>query len=265
MNLFFWQSDNFGDLLSPYIYIKLKNDKFTFVDVYNNSNYDKKHMLMIGSILRYANSSSVVCGVGFKDDIEINKIKFSKDTDIRIVRGYLTKQLLENKFGYTLNSVVVGDPGLLLKKIYNPDVKKKYKIGVIPHYNHTDIVNNLITKSKYVNIINIRCSKKNIHEYDVSQIEDKIKEILECETVFSSSLHGLITAHAYGIPAVWCRCKDKNEPKFKFLDYYTSLGITDVEPVELCGKNLNTDYPQPSFPVNTDKLFSAVVSVLSDT
>jgi hypothetical protein len=53
----------------------------------------------------------------------------------------------------------------------------------------------------------------------------------------SSSLHGLIVAHAYGIPAVWCDFADRPHAiagdGTKFHDYFASIGLHDLSPVIL--------------------------------
>lgn len=48
-----------------------------------------------------------------------------------------------------------------------------------------------------------------------------------CPEVYSSSLHGIILAEAYGVPAVMFRSYDKSVD-FKYLDYYASTGRYDV-------------------------------------
>ncbi|MFD1079906.1 polysaccharide pyruvyl transferase family protein, partial [Longispora fulva] len=61
-------------------------------------------------------------------------------------------------------------------------------------------------------------------------VEATTKEILECEKVLSTSLHGLIVAHAYGIPAVWVKMSDKifgND--IKYADYLESVGLNNYE------------------------------------
>ena len=53
-----------------------------------------------------------------------------------------------------------------------------------------------------------------------------IEKILDSEFVISGSLHGLIIAEAYGIPARYMRLSDR-EPLFKYLDYYLSTGRSE--------------------------------------
>ena len=50
-----------------------------------------------------------------------------------------------------------------------------------------------------------------------------IRAILDSEFVISTSLHGLVLADAYGIPARMLRITE-NEPLFKYQDYYEGTG-----------------------------------------
>ena len=52
-----------------------------------------------------------------------------------------------------------------------------------------------------------------------NDVEKTTKEIMECETIISSSLHGVIVSHAYQIPAVWIKFSDKlSGDNVKFYD-----------------------------------------------
>lgn len=52
-----------------------------------------------------------------------------------------------------------------------------------------------------------------------------IDEIIKGKLVISSSLHGIILAEAYGVPAILLYEKDMN--LFKYKDYYHSTGRYD--------------------------------------
>ncbi len=53
--------------------------------------------------------------------------------------------------------------------------------------------------------------------------EQVMEKILGSKFVISSSLHGIVVAEAYGIPARLLRLTD-NEPMFKYYDYYLGTG-----------------------------------------
>jgi pyruvyltransferase len=58
-------------------------------------------------------------------------------------------------------------------------------------------------------------------------VETFIDEILECEFIASSSLHGLIASDSYGIPNVRLKISDQIiGGDFKFEDYYEGVSIS---------------------------------------
>lgn len=66
-----------------------------------------------------------------------------------------------------------------------------------------------------------------------------VDAIRSSDVVLSSSLHGLIVAEAYGIPASWIRISDRLQGgSFKFNDYYLATGRAEREPTRWNG-NLN--------------------------
>jgi len=157
-------------------------------------------------------SKDIVWGAGC---ISPNSIG-DKPLKVYAVRGPLTQKELINR-GIECPSVY-GDPALLFPKIYNPLKNKKYKYGVIPHYiDYTDdyalkIINHL--ESQGVKVINI-----------TSNIFTFIDNILSCEKILSSTLHGLIAADAYNIPNIKINLSNKLVGgNFKFKDYFDSVG-----------------------------------------
>jgi pyruvyltransferase len=60
---------------------------------------------------------------------------------------------------------------------------------------------------------------------------DVVNEILSCEYIISSSLHGLIVSEAYSIPNLWIKVSDKiRGGEFKYQDYFQSIGIMNASP-----------------------------------
>mgnify|MGYP000288702261 CR=1 FL=1 len=55
------------------------------------------------------------------------------------------------------------------------------------------------------------------------------KEITKCRSIISSSLHGIIAAHAYNIPAAWVNFGIMKGDGIKFEDHYLSLGLDPVQ------------------------------------
>ena len=201
--------ENFGDFLTPYIVEKLTNKKPILVSPKSKFSFFFKHSLMIGSIISRSQKRTLVWGSGIikKDDL-INGGNFLA------VRGPKTAQRIKD-LGYA-STEVYGDPALLLPILYNPKIEKKYTIGIIPHFFHyEELVNVYPEKDKTVLFINLL----------TNNVEDVINQILSCEKIISTSLHGLIVAHAYQIPAIWWKYGKLNGDDIKFYDYLESLDL----------------------------------------
>ena len=217
--LFYWseikfifrEKENYGDLLSKYIVEKISDNPVKFVHPNKQQWYkrNRTNFLAVGSILHHANKHSIVWGSGIIDhEQEI------AEADFRAVRGPQTRYFLL-KLGYRCPKVY-GDPALLLPKYYNPEVEKKYKIGIVPHYHDYKKAVELFQNESDIKVIDLL----------TMDVEETTKEILSCENIISSSLHGLIVAHAYKIPALWVEFSDKIFGNgIKYRDYFESLKI----------------------------------------
>ena len=68
-------------------------------------------------------------------------------------------------------------------------------------------------------------------------IEEFIDELNQCEKILTTSLHGLIVSHAYGIPAEWCQITGSDTnlagDGTKFHDYMLSVGITPKDSLKI--------------------------------
>lgn len=72
--------------------------------------------------------------------------------------------------------------------------------------------------------------------------ESVIDGILQCDKVITSSLHGIILAESYGVPAVFFRGLDK-DTDFKYLDWYHSTGRFDIHIAESIEEAMAMDAP----------------------
>lgn len=200
--------ENFGDFLNPYIVEKLTGKKPMLFYPKSKFSFFFKHALMIGSVINKSNSNSIVWGSGI-----INKNDKIKGGKFIAVRGPRTAQRLKELSLKAPN--VYGDPALLLPLIYEEKRENIYKIGVIPHFFDFEELNALdYNKSEvlFIDLLN-------------SDVEFVIDQILSCEKIISTSLHGLIVAHAYQIPAMWWKYSKLNGDDVKFYDYFESVLI----------------------------------------
>ena len=205
------EHSNLGDELNFYIVKSLTNRPLFNLPCIlkrNNENY-----LVIGSVVEtHTNKNSIIWGSGamYGGDRHLKE----KPKKVLAVRGPLTRKYLLSQ-GVKCPEIY-GDPALLLPRIYQPQVTKKYKLGIIPHY--VDFESDLLTELKNdseVKIIKFR-------GYD--DWHKVIDEICECELIASSSLHGLIISDAYHIPNVWIKLSEKiSGGNFKYHDYFMSV------------------------------------------
>ncbi len=233
------KSDNFGDALAFYIAQKLTEKEVHYVPQEDG----RDHYVICGSILGGTNEHSIIWGAGFSYFNEPAR----RNNQVLMVRGKLTRDILLSN-GYDCPEVY-GDPGILISRLYpNPGIAKKYKLGIMAHW--VDYDKCLRDSKEHLNI--------EVNLIDLLQpTETVINEMLACETIISSSLHGLIAAHSYGIPAAWCEFSDKVIGNgFKFWDYFSSIDIPFHQPLNLREKmSLEEILKHPKItPINPGKI-----------
>lgn len=252
INIVHWscRRNNWGDEIAAFIAKEISGQKIN--SMRGDEGGTDIRYTVTGSINQWlTNNNTVIWGTGFIS--ESSKLSISP-IKICAIRGPLTRaKFLANGFECP---EVYGDPALLMPKFYNPKIKKKYKYGIIPHY--VDVDHEWVRKYKnnpHVKIISItHLTEQELHSHRF------INELLECEMIFSSSLHGLIAADAYGIPSHWIELSDKVIGNgFKFHDYFMSVDRPIVKPLK---PNINTkisNLPVYDYKINIDldKLINA--------
>ena len=216
-----YDSENWGDALNPILIQKISGRTPLVVTKYTYNIRNDLVYSAIGSVLERPNAINcghknlVVWGTGFISSQGKLKVKPKK---ICAVRGPLTRELLL-KQGYNCPEIY-GDPALLYPRFYHPEVQKKYKLGIIPHYvDKNDVLLRNFQNYRDILIIDIQSGIRNV-----------VDQICSCEKIASSSLHGIIAADAYGIQSAWIKFSEGVKGNgFKFLDYFKSVGRTDKE------------------------------------
>lgn len=211
---------NWGDDVSIILVELLSKKK---VIPYQFSLVKKEHYLCIGSIIQwYSDKDAIIWGAGLMS----SKVNFKLPKKVLAVRGPLTRKCLIERGAECPE--VYGDPALLFPRIYNPQIKKKYKLGIIRHFSEVGKVSltspNFLDESEILNI--------NISNYgDWTSFIDKI---LSCETIITSSLHGVIVSDAYNIPNAWVAFSQYRsaDSDFKFRDYFLSVDKTQERAIK---------------------------------
>ncbi|MFV0340372.1 MAG: polysaccharide pyruvyl transferase family protein [Parachlamydiaceae bacterium] len=201
--LYWWRppsGTNFGDELSHAIVERMTGRSVERSSLDNSS----PTLFAIGSILHFSKNGDVIWGSGFRGKPPL--VAELTDLDVRAVRGPCTRLVLLEK-GIPCPEVYE-DPAMLFPLLF-PEFQPQEATQdyiVIPHINEMQ---------KYRKVKHV--------VYPSEPWQEIVKKILKSRLVVSGSLHGLIIAEAYGIPARYLRT-NKNEPLFKYRDYYEATG-----------------------------------------
>jgi pyruvyltransferase len=153
--------------------------------------------------MRLGREGDVVWGAGINGK-SVDHSTFPK-FDLRAVRGPRTAEVLQS-FGNRFVDVY-GDPALLIPELWT-DAElgiRRQTGGVVLMPNYNDI------RSWPSEAIDPR-----------GKPFDRVRTIASAELVVASSLHALVIAEAYGVPAVLV--SSSKERPFKYEDYYLGTG-----------------------------------------
>ncbi|GAA1301388.1 polysaccharide pyruvyl transferase family protein [Brachybacterium tyrofermentans] len=180
---------------------------------------DRCDLIGAGSVMqmlikRRGDNDPLAWGSGFIDDPHLRgdlpTVRASA------VRGERTLSNIESSVG---SGVSLGDPGLLAPLFLHGAVKKRYALGVIPHYK--DAESEFVTSARGIG--------SSVRVIDVGWTPEEVaREIASCDAVISSSLHGLIFSDALGVPNAHVRLGGKVKGGlYKFGDYYSAFSGAD--------------------------------------
>lgn len=213
---YFREAINLGDSLSGVVCEYMLAQKGLSFSTRSREKYS--HLIAIGSLLGGRGFfDAVVWGGGvrsFSEAASLGKRKYIQKLDIRAVRGPISRQILQQAGKYTCPEIY-GDPAILMPEIYPSCPQKSNKVALVSHFLSCDTIPEE----------NADCIKKiDIKTTDYAQFID---EITKCSKVISSSLHGIILAESYGIPAVFLgKCREIEW--LKYYDWYFSTHRTNI-------------------------------------
>ena len=209
--VYFVAVPNVGDLLNPYLIPKL-----TGREIVRAQSDVRNHIRAVGSVLGSASQRSFIWGSGSIDGKPPRKPV--DPARVFALRGENTLALCRDRFGLT-KPVPLGDPAILMPQLYNPDVEKQHRIGLVPHFLDFDFVSGIAADMDGVTVLDVR-----------QQPEPFVDELKKCEFVMSSSLHGLILADAYRVPNMWVKfTSELMGDQWKFEDYFTTTDARECQ------------------------------------
>lgn len=225
LRLIHYQMRNWGDSINPIFAGCLTDRKIISVDIdalkRDPHNYSNTMYLGIGSIIHHANKNTIIWGSGLQEPRRLPE----KPMKICAVRGPMTRKALLDQ-GLECPEIY-GDPALLLPRFYQPKNRAKlYKLGIVSHIK--DVRSPLF--DRYRGDPSVKFISMRAHGLGL------IDEFLACENIISTSLHGLVIADAYQIPALWIKVSNLIPGNdFKFHDYHASINAKIATASELDG------------------------------
>ncbi|RPF26394.1 polysaccharide pyruvyl transferase family protein [Georgenia muralis] len=123
------------------------------------------------------------------------------------LRGELTRSALGGP-----EVIALGDPALLVARVLQRPYPR-YDLGIVPNFAHK--------ADRAITALAANDAGVRVKVIDPQQHPAKVvREIASCRAVVTSSLHGLIVADAYGVPAAWTLLEPTwDGADHKFLDH----------------------------------------------
>jgi hypothetical protein len=184
---------------------------------------------------------------------------------VHATRGAYTRQLLlENGLHAP---PIYGDPGWFLPRILNPQVEKTIELGVIPHI--SGLVGNSPDAKPHANRTRLQISGQDgvqiiptYHEASWDGFQDKLKQILSCKRIVSTSFHGLILADAYRIPCLYFPPQGAGPVELGLEDGYAGVDHRVADFYRGAGRRKLAAFGQPTDKATAwDKVMAAVDSL----
>jgi len=190
---------NFGDVLTPHILGH-------YGIAHGWATLKTAEAICTGSVIRFARKGMVVMGSGAMRATD----RVDPGARILWTRGPLTREVVLASGGECPD--IYGDPAMLLPRVFPRTVEPMYEVGYFPHYVDLEHVHGLPA------VIN-----------PLWPVQVVLRALWKCKRIVSSSLHGIIAAHAYGIPAAWVKLSDNLDgDDIKFHDHAQAVGLPEM-------------------------------------
>lgn len=210
---------NVGDRLAFELVMSIIKNRGLSLERYSGGT---KRLLSVGSVLHFAAEGDVVWGSGINRKMD-NSILAAKHLDVRAVRGPLTAETLK-EVGITVPDVY-GDPGILVSLVFPLKKDPQHDYLVVPHFREG--------RWRYLTHPTLSPAQAPAAF---------LQKLVRARRVISSSLHGIVLAESYGIPAVWLE-NQSGEHTFKYHDYYLGTGRKPPTPAKTVKEALKMEAP----------------------
>lgn len=231
----YWMEDlnNFGDHIGPWLIELMTGRKVR--NVRTSSGSTGVGLMTVGSLIQKLDRPGMeIWGTGLIRPITKGlkeKLSPNKPAQIFAVRGPSTREQLEKKLGWRVPAVY-GDPALLLPRYFTPKPQTGLpSVRVVPHYIHKGFFSHI--------------EDDRLFTIDVQREPSVVvEEIASADCIVSSSLHGVICAHAYGVPWAWIRFPehDLRGATFKFQDFFRVLDSDAVCSIVAAPSDITPDF-----------------------
>lgn len=234
VRMYWWdQKKNFGDLIGPWLVQKISGRQVVNT-MWEEEGRDAPGLLTVGSLLHSLRRPGLdVWGAGSMMTLNaayVERLSGRRPRKIHAIRGWRTYKELSTKLGWDVPKVY-GDPALLLPRFHRPRQGgvAAGRIAIVPHYFHKAIFDS---------------AGPEFHVVDVARDpEVVVDEIASSRACISTSLHGVIVAHAYGVPWTWLRVADHplRGDTFKFEDFFTVMDRSAVSAVSMAKEDCSKE------------------------
>lgn len=218
---------NVGDRLTPWLVRRISGRVARWVPPRTRGAF-----FVTGSVIALAGPGGVVWGAGILDDTD----RIHPEVELAAVRGPLTREAAMRS-GVSCPEVF-GDPALLVSRFLP---RGRDRVGrrpaVVPHF--SDKARAQLGVPRGWDVVDVQAG-----------VEEVVDRLVGAPLVASSSLHGIILSHAYGVPAAWVSFGGRdgegrrpaegdgagtlpNGDDSKFHDYFLSVGLPVPPPVQV--------------------------------
>lgn len=223
LRLFWYRAEqNFGDAISREVVSHVSGRDVRW------ANHGSCEMYALGSLLksvaghqtspREKGRKPFLWGTGAMASLP--DLGFRRHVRVALLRGPVSAALMGRE------DRVFGDPGLLIADALGETPDRQDVIGLVPHMHFADDerLRAIAADNAAIKFIDVR-------DQDPLHV---VREIASCAHVISQSLHGLVTADAFGIPNTWLDPAGIHGGSLlKFHDYAAGIGRVMGTPIEV--------------------------------